>query len=90
MFEVSGNDVANLSDADLRTMVTLLALAEIRAKGGPLSSVTAGGDQDAPDGGLDVRVQCPSDIPNPDFIPRGLTGFQVKRSDMAAGAIRAI
>lgn len=87
MFEVTGSDVANLGDADLRTLVARLALAELRKQGCPLSSVTAGGNQDAADGGLDVRVQCPSALANPDFVPRTNTGFQVKKPDMPARAI---
>ena len=88
MFEIFGNDITSLGDADLRYLVTRLATAELRAKGYPLSCVTAGGDQDAPDGGLDVRIECPTDITNPDFVPRRLTGFQVKKPDMSAAAIR--
>src|SRR5262249_41630158 len=71
----------------LRLVVARLAIAELRAKGYPLSSVTAGGNQDAADGGLDVRVKCPTDIPNPDFVPHRFTGFQVKKSDMPRSAI---
>lgn len=89
MFEISGNDVTQLSDVDLRSLVARLALAELRTKGHPLSSVTAGGNQDAADGGLDVRVECPSDITDPDFVPRRLTGFQVKKPDMPVSAILA-
>jgi hypothetical protein len=88
MFEITGADIANLSDGDLRTLVARLALSELRAQGCPLSSVTAGGNQDAADGGLDVRVECPSTIAKPDFVPRALTGFQVKKPDMSASAIR--
>ena len=87
MFEVSGSDVANLGDADLRRLVMQLSLAELRAQGCPLSAVIAGGNQDAPDGGLDVRIECPIALSNPDFVPRQLTGFQVKKPDMPASAI---
>ena len=89
MFEISGSDITSLGDADLRSLVVRLAIAELRAKGYPLSSVTAGGDQDAADGGLDIRVECPTDITHTDFVPRRLTGFQVKKPDMPAAAIRA-
>lgn len=82
MFEISGNDITSLSDSDLRSLVYRLAIAELKAKGYPRSSVTAGGHQDAPDGGIDVRVECPADITNPDFVPRRRTGFQVKKPDM--------
>lgn len=87
MFDVTGLDISALGDADLRTLVARLALAELRKQGCPLSAVTAGGNQDAADGGLDVRVQCPTSIANPDFVPRSSTGFQVKKPDMTSGAI---
>lgn len=88
MFEISGNDIALLSDSDLRFLVARLAIAELKAKGHPRSSVTAGGNQDAADGGIDVRVECPSDIIDPDFVPKRHTGFQVKKPDMPPSAIR--
>ena len=88
MFEISGKDIISLGDSDLRSLVAGLAIAELRTKGYPRSSVTAGGNQDAADGGLDVRVECPSDFTDPDFVPRRLTGFQVKKPDMRASAIR--
>jgi hypothetical protein len=87
MFEVTGSDIAALTDVDLRTLVAHLALAELRRSGLPQSSVTAGGNQDAPDGGVDVRVSIPGAISSPDFVPRPETGFQVKRPDMNASAI---
>lgn len=86
MFEITGNDVAALTDADLRTLVTRLAIAELGRQGLPISGVTAGGSQDAADGGIDVRVVIP-DLPVPDFIPRPVTGFQVKKPNMPASAI---
>ncbi|MFT9289971.1 hypothetical protein [Gluconobacter oxydans] len=88
MLEVTGGDVEKLTDTDLRTLVARLAIAELRAQGCPISAVTAGGNQDAPDGGLDVRVDCPKPLPSADFVPRPICGFQVKKPDMPAGAIR--
>ena len=76
MIEVTGNDIANLGDADLRTLVARLALAELRKQGCPLSAVTAGGNQDAADGGLDVRVQCPTPLTSADFVPRCTPAFR--------------
>ncbi|ACD91494.1 conserved hypothetical protein [Chlorobium limicola DSM 245] len=88
MFEVTGIDIGNLGDADLRELVKKLAIAELRGQGCPISSVIAGGNQDAPDGGIDVRIDCPITIQQPDFIKRQQTGFQVKKPDMPASAIR--
>jgi hypothetical protein len=87
MLEITEKDIANLGDADLRDLVARLAAAEFRSKGLPRSSVTAGGNQDAKDGGIDVRVDCPHEIKDPDFVPRPQTGFQVKKSNMQRGAI---
>jgi len=86
MFDITGNDVAALTDADLRTLVTRLAIAELGRQGLPISGVTAGGSQDAADGGIDVRVVV-LDLPAPDFVPRPVTGFQVKKPNMPASAI---
>ncbi|TNJ38256.1 hypothetical protein FGF66_09685 [Chlorobaculum thiosulfatiphilum] len=88
MFEITGNDITNLSDSDLRELVKKLAVAELRGQGCPISAVIAGGNQDAPDGGIDVRVECPVVISKPDFIQRQQTGFQVKKPDMPASSIR--
>jgi hypothetical protein len=87
VFEITGNDISSLSDGDLRCLVARLAAAELRAKGQPISSITAGGNQDAADGGLDVRINCSTEIANPDFVPRRFTGFQVKKPEMRSAAI---
>lgn len=87
MFEITGDDIARLTDADLRTLVARLAMSELRAGGGRLSAVTAGGHQDAPDGGVDVRVDLAELHDRADFVPRAKTIFQVKRPDMPASEI---
>ncbi len=73
---------------NLRSLVLRLASSELRKQGLPISAVTAGGHQDAPDGGLDVRVACSVAMARADFVPGANTGFQVMKPDMAAGAIR--
>ncbi|MFC3725427.1 hypothetical protein [Neoaquamicrobium sediminum] len=87
MFEITGDDIAALSDADLRTLIGLLCEAEMRRRGLPVSAVTYGGNQDAKDGGLDVRVALPTDTAIGGFIPKLSTGFQVKKPDMPRAAI---
>ncbi|MER8697343.1 hypothetical protein NKI77_31525 [Mesorhizobium opportunistum] len=82
MFEITGDDIAALSDADLRTLVGLLCEAEMRRRGLPPSAVTYGGNQDAKDGGLDVRVALPAGTAIDGFVPMPATGFQVKKPDM--------
>jgi len=87
MFEIEGQHIAELNDEDLRTLIARLCEAELRSKGWPISAVTAGGDQNAPDGGLDVRVDLDSTLQCGDFIPKSKTGFQVKVPDMPRNSI---
>lgn len=87
MFEITGEDISRLNDEDLRTLVAKLCEAELRHVGLPVSALTAGGDQNAPDGGIDVRIALPPHDKATDFIPRLDTGFQVKVPDMPEGAI---
>lgn len=87
MLEITSDHVAKLNDEDLRILVARLCEAELSRGSLPVSAVTAGGDQNAPDGGIDVRVDLPAESACLDFILRSVTGFQVKCSDMPAGAI---
>jgi hypothetical protein len=63
MFEITPQDIAQLDDKQLRTLVGLLCEAELRSRGYSTAFVTWGGDQNAKDGGLDVRVSLPDDKP---------------------------
>lgn len=87
LFDINGSHIARLDDSDLRTLVARLCEAELRRSGLPVSAVTAGGNQNAADGGLDVRVNLPASTTIGGFIPRAATGFQVKVPDMPRGAI---
>lgn len=87
MLEITGADIAALNDTDLRTLVGLLCEAELRRRGLSVSAVTYGGNQDAKDGGLDVRVALPTGTAIDGFIPKPATGFQVKKPDMRRAAI---
>jgi hypothetical protein len=89
MFEITPQDIAQLDDKQLRTLIGLLCEAELRRRGYSTSAVTWGGDQNAKDGGLDVRVSLAEGRPMEGFIPRPSTGFQVKRQDMPPSAIAA-
>jgi hypothetical protein len=55
MFEITPQDIAQLDDEKLRTLVGLLCEAELRGRGYSTAAVTWGGNQNAKDGGLDVR-----------------------------------
>ena len=89
MLEITGDDIAALADDDLRALIARLCEAEMRQRGLAVAAVTWGGAQDAPDGGIDVRVELPSDTPIEGFVPRAATGFQVKKPDMPPAEINA-
>jgi len=87
LLEITGDDIARLDDADLRTLIGLLCEADFRSANLPTKGITWGGDQDARDGGLDVVVRCETPPPPNSFVPRSLTGFQVKKPDMPRAKI---
>jgi hypothetical protein len=69
MLEITGDHIALLSDGDLRNLIGLLCEADLRKRGLPTSVVTWGGEQDAKDGGIDVRVALPVGTPIEGFVP---------------------
>jgi hypothetical protein len=89
MFDVTPDEIPELNDSDLRELVGRLCEAELASRGLSPVAVTWGGNQTAADGGLDVRVALPAGTAIDGFVPRALSGFQVKTSDMARGAILA-
>ncbi|WP_459480629.1 hypothetical protein [Clostridium saccharoperbutylacetonicum] len=89
MIDITGNDIAELGDADLRTLIGLLCESELCSMGLPTAGVTWGGHQNAKDGGIDVRVNISSTTHEDSYIPRAKTGFQVKKPDMPYNSIIA-
>jgi hypothetical protein len=87
MLEITADDIALFNDEQLRTLIGRLCEAELRRRDQSTAHVTWGGNQNAADGGIDVRVALPAGSVTDDIIPRAATGFQVKRQDMARGAI---
>ena len=63
LLDITGDDIAQLADAELRELIGLLCEADYRSAGLPTRGITCGGHQDARDGGLDVVVRS-GDIPS--------------------------
>lgn len=87
ILEVTGDQIAQLDDTALRTLVGYLCEREVRAHGQSPSAVTWGGHQNASDGGIDVRVALPTCVMISGYVPKAETVFQVKAQDMPRGAI---
>lgn len=87
LLDITGNDINSLNDTDLRSLVGKLCEAELHSQQLPTAGVTWGGDQNAPDGGIDVRVDLSSKVNEDGFIPRTVTGYQVKKPNMPRNKI---
>lgn len=87
MFDITGSDILLLSDEDLRALIGRLCEAELRRNGLSPLAVTCGGNQNATDGGIDVRVAAETAIPLTSAIPRSHVGYQVKVENMPRGKI---
>ena len=87
LLEIAGEDIAALGDSDLRELVGLLCEADYRSAGLSTRGIIWGGHQDARDGGLDVVVRDKVSLPANSFVPRSITGFQVKKPNMPRAEI---
>lgn len=87
LLEITGEDIAQLNDSDLRTLVGLLCEADYREAGLPTKGITWGGNQDAADGGFDVVVRDDVTPPSTSFVPCKTSAFQVKKPDMPRAEI---
>jgi hypothetical protein len=87
ILEVTPDQIAQLNDTDLRTLVGHLCEREMCTHGHSTSAVTWGGHQLAGDGGIDVRVTLPAGSTISGYVPCIATGFQVKAQDMPHAAI---
>lgn len=89
MLEITSDDIALLSESDLRTLIGLLCEADLKRRDLSPAHVTWGGHQSAGDEGIDVRVGLPGQTVIDGFIPRPHTGFQVKKEDLQPNKILA-
>lgn len=87
MFNISGEDITELRDNDLRELIGLLCEAEYRMAGLRTAGITWGGNQDAGDGGFDVVINDTISPPANCNIPHCNTGVQVKKPSMTPAEI---
>lgn len=85
--ELQPSNISDLNDADLREMVARLCEAELTRQNIQSSCVKWGGAQEAPDGGIDVRVSSPGQLDS-GFLSHKHTGFQVKKNSMSKSACK--
>jgi hypothetical protein len=87
LLQITGKDIGSLSDADLRELTGKLCEADYLQAGLSIRKITWGSDQDAADGGVDVRVRRLTEIspeiaqpPLNSDVPRAETVFQCKKA----------
>ncbi len=88
LFNIDKSFIKAVDDVTARELVARLCRAELRGQGLPESAVTWGGDQRAKDGGVDVLVDCPSPLWEPDFVKTSHTVFQVKAESFPPSKIK--
>lgn len=87
-FEISKSMVATLGDEALRNLLGRLIEAEAKLSGLPLSGIDLGGNQTAPDGGVDAAIRWSGKARKTDWLPRRWTVFQSKAQKLTAKAIK--
>lgn len=87
VFEVTKEDICRLNDGALRELVGRLCRAEVAACGLVDAAVRYGGDQNAPDGGIDVEVDVDRCLAG-GYLAKGHTVFQVKKPSMPPSSIK--
>ena len=80
--DVTDKDIENLNDSDLRELIGRLCEATLNKHNIDTICVTYGGNQDEPDGGVDVRVKSVEKFSEDWAIPRNNTIIQVKKPSM--------
>ena len=90
ILDIQSGDISALSQSDLEELVGRLSQAELMKRGLRPTSAIWGGKLGANDGAVDVLVEAESPrISESGFIPKGITAFQVKQTEMPPAKIKA-
>lgn len=79
MLEVTKSDITALDDSQLRALIGRLCEAEVEREGLGISGIRYGGNQNAPDGGIDVAVELGQILRKGSYIPTAFCCIQVKK-----------
>ena len=82
ILDITKEQLRQLDGDSLRELVALLCEAEIQKAGMPSARSSGAVPTRPADGGLDVEVDLENQEFRGDFVPRNLTGFQVKKPSM--------
>ncbi len=86
--DITDKDIAELNDEDLRELIGKLCEATLNKNNIDTICVTYGGNQNEPDGGVDVRIKSTDEFNDNWSVPRNNTIFQVKKPTMPKSSIK--
>jgi hypothetical protein len=86
-FTISKELIAGLGDERLRELLSNLLEAEARRRGIAPAGIAVGGNQTAPDGGVDASIRWVGPPKPGAWLPRRHVTFQCKAETMAAGPL---
>lgn len=87
IFDIEKDELLRLTDVQLEELIARLAEAEVAEYGHSPAWVGWSGSINAPDDGIDVRVQVPVESLSTGFLKRSDTIFQAKKHSMPRAAI---
>ncbi len=88
IFDLEKDDLERLKETKIEELVARLAEAELSAAGHSAGYVRWTGSISAPDGGIDVHVQVPTNEFKTGFLAKPDMAFQVKKSTMHPSKIK--
>lgn len=88
LFEITAEHINKLDDEQLRNLIGLLCESTFRKNNFDAKGVSWSGDQNAADGGIDVKCIKHTGENIDSFIPRNYVGFQVKKYDLTPAKIK--
>lgn len=88
MLDITGNEISELNDEDLSTLIGRLCESEFQKMSLPTVGIIYGGQHNAPDGGIDVKIDIENLPEINGYIPRPKTIIQVKKPDMPPSKIK--
>jgi len=88
MLQVTKKEIQNLKDDELRELIKELCISSLRECNISSKCVISGGNQDASDGGVDIRIKSDTDIIQDNYISNKNTIIQVKVPKMPPTSIK--
>lgn len=88
-FAVPKDLIRQLDDVALRSLLGKVLEAEAASRGVPMAAIDLGGNQNAPDGGIDAAISWEGGPEPSGWLPRRMTYYQCKSQALPPAAVEA-